>query len=439
MAGCVAWTLGAVAVVLAAGCPSSPPKPKRIVLITADTLRFDSLDETHMPATARFARRGQIFASFYAASSATQPTHASLFTGRHPWQHGVDRNGAVLASEQATIAEQLRAAGFFTAAVVSSFPVDRRFGFDQGFELYSDEFDRGYVAEWAGEPVETDAFYALSKSVTDRALRILDDAPNTDQFLWLHYFDPHDPYGDSDGADGDDTVRISDLLASASRRSPGVVDQIAAAREAYDRDVETLDRSLARLFRHLDADAFETTVVFTSDHGESFGEEGTIGHGNRLTMEQIHVPLFIVSPGLQPGLREDTAGSVDVAATIRAVAGLDEVDDGRDLTSGSPATGATATGMRRAFDAAARQTLVDGRRIPKGGALFYVVEDGVLFTGDERRVFVADRRDEAVDGERATSLRARFSSLATELAATSSRTLEDERTRAALRALGYVD
>ena len=59
----------------------------------------------------------------------TQPTHATLFTGKHPWQHGVTRNGQILLEERRTVAEELREAGFATRAVVASFPLAGRFWF----------------------------------------------------------------------------------------------------------------------------------------------------------------------------------------------------------------------------------------------------------------------------------------------------------------------
>lgn len=432
--------LGALAALV--GCSEPPPAKTRIVLITADTLRLDSLvaapgREPSMPATLRFAARGEMFRSFYAASSTTQPTHASLFTGLHPWQHGVLRNGAFLATSHETVAERLRAVGYFTAGVAASFPMHRRFGFDRGFDAYHDDFDRGRAPQSEGQPPESAGFYSLAESVTDTALEVLRTAPESDQFLWVHYFDPHEPYGDTTSQ----AIHLGKLLAAARQRSPDTERLVKEARERYDRDVEALDRSLDRLFQRLDADAgrFDTTVIFTSDHGESFGEAGTLGHGNRLTEEQIHVPLFIVSPGRPAGDRLDVAGSVDVAETILAIAGVpSSAGSGRDLTApGAPPEG-RAVGMRRSFDESEMQQLVDGRRIPKGGNRFFVVEDGVLYTGNRRGVLEGDRPNAGVDAGRAAPIRQRFASLAEQLAQVETRELIDEETRAALRALGYV-
>jgi arylsulfatase A-like enzyme len=195
----------ALAWVLAAGssCDGPVPRPSpelRIVLITFDTLRADGLDARRMPRTWAFSERGARFERFYAASSATQPTHATLFTGHHPWEHGVARNGIALDAGYETVAERLRSSGFATAAVVASFALDRRFALDQGFDSYEQEFEHMLVrGEWQGQPVEGRRFYGLAEPVVARALERLDAMPGARQFLWLHLFDPHEPYGDAAG------------------------------------------------------------------------------------------------------------------------------------------------------------------------------------------------------------------------------------------------
>ena len=136
-------------------CGGEPPRAegppaRRLVLITVDTLRADAI-EGERPAMPRLAARADAAARFvdsWTSTSTTQPTHASLFPGKHPWEHGVVRNGMPLAPEQLTLAEQLGEAGWQTSAVVASFPLARRYGLDQGFEVYVDEFTRGDKQTW---------------------------------------------------------------------------------------------------------------------------------------------------------------------------------------------------------------------------------------------------------------------------------------------------
>ena len=77
----------------------------------------------------------------YASSGTTQPTHASLLTGLHPWQHGLTRNGQALGAELRTVAEVFSAGGYRTGAVIASFPLHESFGFGQGFEVFDDDFE----------------------------------------------------------------------------------------------------------------------------------------------------------------------------------------------------------------------------------------------------------------------------------------------------------
>ena len=178
-----------------AGClvscakPSQGEGPIRLVLITLDTLRADSVrgsmgEEAEMPAVQTLAERGLLFDRAFSSTSSTQPTHASLFTGLHPWQHGVTRNGMVLGEEQHTLAEWLKESGFATSAIVASFPLHRTFGYDQGFDRFDDKFARRLQNrdEWRGQEVEGKAFYVLAKSVTDRAIAEIDRASTSKQF-----------------------------------------------------------------------------------------------------------------------------------------------------------------------------------------------------------------------------------------------------------------
>lgn len=113
----------ALAAAACSGESGPAERPRRIVLLSIDTLRADAFTLESMPRTRAFFDRGARFTRFFSATSTTQPTHASLLTGQHPWDHGVVRNGLVLAEEHETVAEILADRGFRTLGVTSSFPV----------------------------------------------------------------------------------------------------------------------------------------------------------------------------------------------------------------------------------------------------------------------------------------------------------------------------
>jgi len=434
-------SIAVAAALLLWACADASTERVRVVLVTLDTLRHDSL-ERDMPALAEWARRGLVFEQFYASTSSTQPTHASMFTGRHPWQHGVSRNGVVLTEDADTLAERLSAAGFSTAAVVASFPLHRRFGFRQGFDSYVDEFTRTQQNKetWNDEPVEGSLFFSPAEDVNAAAFRALDAADGDQQFFWFHYFDPHAPYGDSRAGDSraDEVINLSDLNGRARSGRP-VAPLLARARALYDADVAHLDRALDELLERLEREAGdgETHVLVTSDHGESFGEDGSFGHGKRVSRPQVHVPTVLLSPRVRPGVTAEPAGSVDVFATVLALAGLPHDDaGGRDLSTPASVEPA-ALGMRRTFAEPTAELRIDGRLVPLTGQRFFFVDGGVLYLGDASGVFTESDETDA-DPALLSSLPAVFAGFEAELAGRPVDELLDEETRRALEALGYT-
>jgi arylsulfatase A-like enzyme len=414
----------------------------RVVLITLDTLRLDSLLGTgdrpeQMPRLRRWAERGRVFERYYSATSSTKPSHATLFTGLNPWEHGVPSNFMVLTDERVTLAERLRDAGFRTAAAVGSFAVNSKFGFDQGFETYHDHVIIEGAEGTGDEARPTLKTRFRAQEVTDTALTLLDDASGSRQFFWFHYFDAHTPYGGSTGRKGHLGSRdLVDRIAEGS--DPQQV--LGNARRLYDRDVgyldEALDRLLVRIFK--DDEKMETHVVVVSDHGESFGEGGSVGHGKRLTSVVIHVPCFVISPRVTPGASTEPVGTTDLTTTILSLAGVaGDAPGGRDLLD----PGARPTqivGMRRTYQTPFRELRTDGSVHVHDGLRFYVLDGPDLITGDSQGpLTLNDTSEPLADPDRAEAARRLFAQFEKEFV-TEVRARDDEETLERLRALGYV-
>ncbi|MGH7899757.1 MAG: sulfatase-like hydrolase/transferase, partial [Candidatus Binatia bacterium] len=172
-----------------AGAPGA--RGLRVVLVTLDTLRFDSFRggdgrSSQMPMMAARAARGAVWDRCFSSTSSTQPTHATLFTGLHPWQHGVSRNGQILDARHRTVAEVFRHAGFHTVAVVGSFPVTRHFGFGKGFDEFDDSLDRGSPGPVFDVDPEEQRHYRLADAVTSAAVARLAGDTARRQFYWVH-------------------------------------------------------------------------------------------------------------------------------------------------------------------------------------------------------------------------------------------------------------
>jgi arylsulfatase A-like enzyme len=436
-------------------------RPVRVVVISLDTLRYDGLapganSTSPMPRLLRRAREeGLFFERFYAATSVTQPSHASMFTALHPWEHGVVSNGQILRADFTTVAERLQEEGFATGGIVASFPLAGRFGFAQGFDDFTEDFVEQPVKwrRWEGHEVPEATFYSLADTITDHALELFDrlgERREGGQFVWVHYFDPHDPYGDTAG--GETHTPFSAFRAIEAGES--ALPLFPAYRERYDADLAVLDEQLERLFRRFEeeSDRYRTHVVVTSDHGESFGEDGAIAHGLRITDEQIHVPLVIFSPDLEPAVRGDVAGSIDVATTLLSLAGVahdaEPWNRGRDLTLPAPAAGEVdpatvdlrggAFGMRRTFRSPNKvETRVGGERVLLPRFHFYAVDRaGRVYRGNHEGLTDGDEPgNERLLGQ----LLSAFAAFERQTVKTSAPTADDPETREALEALGYLD
>jgi len=430
-AGRITALLLPLAALLAAGCGSE--RGVRVVLMTFDTLRFDAYAEGgEMPRTRERLSAGLEFESSFAATATTQPTHATLLTGLHPWVHGLVSNRHVLDARLTTVPEILHEEGFETAAVVASFPLSRRFGFDQGFDHYDDDLSEG---------ISEDKLYSLADDVVARTFETLAALSSPKQFLWVHFFDPHAPYGDT----GQGDLSGPDRLRRAAIEEPESVERrLVEARRLYMEDVSFLDRTADRLLARLEEeqDRYVTHLVVTADHGEALGEDGSVGHGRRLLPAQIHVPLVILSEAVEAGRDGTVVGSVDVAPTLLSLAGVKPetlsalmAGGGRDLTAGRVAP--RAAGMRRTFSPGAVEVRLDGSRHSLDDLLFYVVgEGGQIVRGNGSGLLTAPASLAPSEAERLAEV---FAGFERSLAGSAADEEDEPEVTRALRALGYVD
>ena len=321
------------------------PGATPVVLLTLDTTRQDVLGAyggpASTPALDSLARGGVLLRGAYSVAFGTTPSHASLLTAKPAALHGVYKNDHVLADAHQTLAETLHAAGYRTAALVGAAPLARGVGLAQGFDVYDDVLVRDAASDLGSySAVERRAAVTI-----DRALAWLDEIlaadPSAPFFLWLHFYDPHQPYappGETADAppfrvDGEPRFvepRKDEALARWLAEDPRRVEEIEAAAWArYVAEVEAMDRQIARLFDHLETrHVFDRALVAAiADHGESFGE-----HGPRLAFDHTallstisHLPLLLKLPGgLHAGTARDfLVGNVDLAPTLVEILGLE--------------------------------------------------------------------------------------------------------------------
>jgi arylsulfatase A-like enzyme/Flp pilus assembly protein TadD len=275
---------------------------QNVLIITIDTLRGDTLSTYGGPARAphldALAAAGIRFTFAHAHAVVTLPSHASILTGRYPFEHGVrDNAGFRLEPAAVTLAEAAREKGFATGAFVGAFPLDRQFGLAQGFDVYDDlggreiaPADFAFAERPAGEVVA--------------AARRWIEQQQTRWLAWVHVFDPHAPYA-----------------------PPAPFDSEYAG-NAYAGEVAYVDHALGPLLDLARLGPRPTTVVVTADHGEGLGDHGEATHGVFAYESTLRVPLILaqVGPGTRGSARPATSDvpvrHVDIVPTIADLTGI---------------------------------------------------------------------------------------------------------------------
>ena len=271
------------------------PEGLSVLLITIDTLRADALgayghagDPT--PGMDRLAARGVRFDDAHAHNVVTLPSHANILSGRYPMDHGVrDNAGFRFPSRLETMATLLRARGYRTAAFVSAFPLDSRFGLGRGFEVYDDRF-----VGTGARPAFLEADRRGTETV-GLATRWLASVRGQRSFCWVHLYEPHFPY------------RPPEPFASRFRGDP-YLGEVAAADAALGPLVEPILAAGA---------GGRTLVLLTADHGESLGDHGEATHGIFAYEATLRVPLILYQPRLlAPRVVATPVRHVDLLPTV---------------------------------------------------------------------------------------------------------------------------
>lgn len=290
-----------LAVVLTAYCAVCATKPS-VLLITVDTTRADRMGflgskRGLTPNLDALAKQGVAFSRAYSQYPLTVPSHATILTGTYPQFHRVIDFGLPLVKSIPYLPDILHQNSYQTAAFVATTALDPSSwwvpGFARGFDTYEAKFGGDEADRY--QNVEHRADYMVAE-----AWAWLKDHQDGPFFVWLHLYDPHEPY------------------------EPPEPFKTRFASEPYDGEIAFADAQLGVLFDDLRAAGIydNTLIAVMSDHGEAFGEHGEFTHGIFLYDETIHVPLLFKMPKNQLGGQSvgTRVGLVDVVPTI-----LDEV------------------------------------------------------------------------------------------------------------------
>jgi arylsulfatase A-like enzyme/Tfp pilus assembly protein PilF len=239
---------------------------RNILFVTIDTLRADALGayggRAITPNLDTLASRGARFDFAHAHAVVTLVSHASMLTGRYPYEHGIrDNTGYRLPPSQPTAATLLKPHGFATGAFIGGFPLDHRFGLGVGFDVYDDRFTTAAGPDANDRERPADAVVA---SALDWIAK-----QQGKWFAWVHVYDPHAPY------------RPPPEWAARFPSDP------------YLGEVSWTDSALGPLFDRVASQPRPTLIVVTGDHGESLGEHGELTHSLFAYEPTLHVPLIV--------------------------------------------------------------------------------------------------------------------------------------------------
>ena len=276
-----------------------------VILVTIDTLRADRLssygsEQVSTPHMDRLAREGVRFSNAATAVPFTLPAHSSIMTGTYPPFHGVRENvGYSLDETLPTLAEELSAAGRATAGFVSAFVLDSRWGIGRGFDRYRDDFQ----LDPRKPSVNVGQVQHEGPDTIEHALTWLDEPRDAPFFLWVHLFEPHDPYTPPE---------------PYRSRYPG---------RPYDAEVAYTDSLVGLLREGLESRGVldDSVFVLTSDHGEGLGQHGEGFHGYFIYDSTVHVPLILRLPfgDFEGRVVDEAVSHVDILPTVLSIVGRD--------------------------------------------------------------------------------------------------------------------
>lgn len=298
-----------------------------LLIISIDTLRADHVScygykRSTTPNIDRLASQGHRFSNAYTVMPTTGPAHASLLTSLYPTQLSVRRNGEILPAEATTLAEILADSGYDTAAFVSAWVMNPRYGFGQGFKTY----------DYLEGATERRAQDTLTKAA--EWLKKLRQKPF---FLFVHFFDPHGPYLPPGYFrkifnSGKKHVLKTEWFESYQRaqNSPDYYDFL----DRYDGEIAYTDWAIGKLMNQLQTQGLDhdTIVVLVSDHGESLAELATrfghvFDHGEFLYAHQLEIVMIIRMPikgtKQHTAVHSDQVSILDIMPTVLEILDID--------------------------------------------------------------------------------------------------------------------
>lgn len=272
-----------------------------VLLVSIDTLRKDHLGlygysrDTSPHMDAFFSKHSIVYDRCMSHSPWTLPAHVSLLASQDTYEHRVRTNQDVIGPDSMLLAESLRAQGYFTAAFTTHVLVSQAYHFDRGFDVF--EYHQELPAAAMIDKVLAFLRWYIGRMENKRL------------FVFLHLFDPHEPYRPPAGFD---------------RFSRPAANGFQAEMDRYDGEILYTDHHLGRLLGALQRTNLlqHGLLVVTADHGEEFMDHGAMGHGHSLYNELLNVPLMVRHHRLTQARSRRLVQLKDIPAAVMAFLAL---------------------------------------------------------------------------------------------------------------------
>ena len=356
--------------------------PKRdVILITVDSLRADHVFEDgevfdSLQTLKSLTESGTAFTNAFSNAGYTKSSFLSIFSGTYPWMFESVSGG--FGPERPHIAESFSDAGYRTGGFHSNPYLSPDYGYDRGFDYYmgrgdGSEMDKttfsSKVWQYLVKQIKSDRIsqtvrdlyratgstfgvqvggdpYLDAEAINDSVVQWVrqTDGP---RFLWIHYMDVHTPYYPHDGTVSEDiSKRRAVKLFHKVHKQRGEASEhdLEILRRLYRGELEYLDDCIGELLGDLDThlNLEESTLAFSSDHGEAFNEHGYVYHPDGVMYDElVNIPLVMTGPGFETRTVDTPVSNVDIVPTLLAAANASVPDacvghDLRDIAADPP-------------------------------------------------------------------------------------------------------
>jgi len=304
---------------------------KQVILITVDALCKDTLGcyggGNLSPFIDSIQKHTIRFTNAQSTAPYTQASFPGILTSSYYFEYGKQK---MLSAKRTLISEVLKNNEIFTAAIHSNAYLSDYFGWNRGWDYFYDSMD-----------TEVTDMYPYIRA--EELNRKIDSWLNSFKkskplFLWIHYMDMHEPYIpqkkhlESVDASLDITPEEMYALFNEVLLKKDVLDnnKVELLKKLYLAQTKEIDEGIKNLFYILKKYGLfeDTVIIFTSDHGEEFGEHGGLSHDGKIFNELINVPLFIWTPSLkQTSIVDTLVSTIDIASTITSLFGVKPADN----------------------------------------------------------------------------------------------------------------